>query len=197
MKRFRRLKHKLIQLFLYLTVLQAGVVETSVDSLPCEAEEEDPDEENPMDNLSCPFADELQCISVSELCNGVSVCMGGYDEGGPSDDEEGFSGSGGIPTTFVLECSNRTFQCSSTEEYLLIDALCNGVKDCENGEDETNVLCENKCLMPYYGGCPYDRECIPSETGVSCGDCLPGFVEYSEVCIGIYFQIFDVLGIIV
>ena len=105
MKRFRRLKHKLIQLFLYLTVLQAGVVETSVDSLPCEAEEEDPDEENPMDNLSCPFADELQCISVSELCNGASVCMGGYDEGGPSDDEEGFSGSGGIPTTFVLECS--------------------------------------------------------------------------------------------
>ena len=96
------MKHKLIQLFLYLTVLQAGVVETS---LPCEAEEEDPDEENPMDNLSCPFADELQCISVSELCNGASVCMGGYDEGGPSDDEGGSSGSGGIPTTVMLECS--------------------------------------------------------------------------------------------
>ena len=110
MKRFRRLKHKLIQLFLYLTVLQAGVVETS---LPCEAEEEDPDEENPMDNLSCPFADELQCISVSELCNGASVCIGDYDEGGPSDndeggpsdDEGGSSGSGGIPTTVMLECS--------------------------------------------------------------------------------------------
>ena len=44
----------------------------------------------------------------------------------------------------------------------------------------------DKCLMPYYGGCPYDRECIPSETGVSCGDCLPGLFEYSDgVCIGI------------
>ena len=105
MKRFRGLKHKLIQLFLYLTVLQAGVVETSVDSLPCEAEEKDPDEENHMDNLSCPFADELQCISVSELCNGTSACIGDYDEGGPSDDEEGISGSGEIPTTVVLECS--------------------------------------------------------------------------------------------
>ena len=105
MKRFRRQKHKLIELFLYLTVLQAGVVETSVDSLPCEAEEEDPDGENPMDNLSCPFADELQCISVSELCNGASGCIGDYDEGGPSDDEEGIPGSGGIPTIVMLECS--------------------------------------------------------------------------------------------
>ena len=119
MKRFRRLKHKLIELFLYLTVLQAGVVETSVDSLPCESEEEDPDEENPMDNLSCPFADELQCISVSELCNGASICIGDYDEGGPSDndeggpsdDEEGISGSGGITPTVMLECS-RFFLCT-------------------------------------------------------------------------------------
>ena len=45
-----------------------------------------------------------------------------------------------------MNAGNRTFQCSETEDnYLPINALCNGVKDCENGEDETNILCEGKC----------------------------------------------------
>ena len=40
--------------------------------------------------------------------------------------------------------------------------------------------------MPYYGGCPYTRECISSKTGVSCGDCLPGLLHHiiSGECIG-------------
>ena len=33
----------------------------------------------------------------------------------------------------------------------------------------------DKCLIPYYGGCPTSRECITSEFDVNCGNCLPGF----------------------
>ena len=92
-------------------------------SLPCEAADEDPDEGNPMDNLSCPFADGLQCIAVSELCDGHSVCVGDYDEGGVtssdySDDEDGLSqqsgsGSGGVPVIVILECSMLLDLCCS------------------------------------------------------------------------------------
>ena len=35
----------------------------------------------------------------------------------------------------------------------------------------------DKCLAPYYGGCDYTKECMNSRYSVSCGGCLPGFVE--------------------
>ena len=39
----------------------------------------------------------------------------------------------------------------------------------------------DKCLLPYYGGCDYTRECETSRLQVTCGDCLPnlGRVEVS------------------
>ena len=92
-----------VQLLLYLVVLQAELGET-VDSLPCEAEDKDPDPENPMDNLSCPFSDEvLQCISLSEICDGESICIGDYDEGRVHEQLE--MGSGNMTNTVILECS--------------------------------------------------------------------------------------------
>ena len=35
----------------------------------------------------------------------------------------------------------------------------------------------DKCLLPYYGGCSYSRECQTATFQASCGDCLPGFVS--------------------
>ena len=35
----------------------------------------------------------------------------------------------------------------------------------------------DKCLLPYYGGCPYSRQCITSKFTVYCDDCLFGFAE--------------------
>ena len=93
-----------VQLLFYLVVLQAELGETLIDSLPCEADGEDPDAQNPMDNLSCPFSDEvLLCIPLSEICDGEIVCTGGYDEGRVS--EQIGSGSGEMPSIVVLECS--------------------------------------------------------------------------------------------
>lgn len=33
----------------------------------------------------------------------------------------------------------------------------------------------DKCLLPYYGGCPLTRECVTSEFDINCGACLPGY----------------------
>ena len=76
-----------------------------------------------------------------------------------------------------------------------MSALCDGTDNCGGGNDETTALCESqqktenlsltlfscfptdKCRLPYYGGCPYTRECITSEFDVNCGACLSGFIQ--------------------
>ena len=87
------------------------------------------------------------------------------------------------------------FACSPGD---LIDVLqlCDGNEDCEGGDDETTALCESEsvyyvvvghhyhlylslivCLLPYYGGCSFTRECETSELDVNCNSCLEGFGE--------------------
>lgn len=86
--------------------------------------------------------------------------------------------------------------------------LCDGNRDCSNGDDETTSLCESKtfynsycidnshilshtdkCRLPYYGGCPKTRECITSEFDVNCGFCLLGYMEDPDMperdCLGL------------
>ena len=94
---------------------------------------------------------------------------------------------------------NSFFVCTPNIQNITISQLCDGHANCDRGEDETTTLCESefisyeqaintlillplylttdKCLIPYYGGCSYTRECITSEFDVNCGGCLPGFVE--------------------
>ncbi len=33
----------------------------------------------------------------------------------------------------------------------------------------------DKCLFPYYGGCPYSRDCLYSNSDAVCGTCRPGW----------------------
>ena len=54
----------------------------------------------------------------------------------------------------------------------------------------STVLCTDKCVMPYYGGCPYSRKCYSSHTGASCGGCLPGFTQSLGRCVGISLKTF-------
>ena len=91
---------------------------------------------------------------------------------------------------------NPVFMCTPLAQNM--DELCDGVANCDSGNDETLLFCESKliqfgvcymyvqstvsefingdkCLLPYYGGCPYSRECVTSEFAVNCGPCLPGF----------------------
>ena len=32
----------------------------------------------------------------------------------------------------------------------------------------------DKCRLPYYGACHFTRECVSTEFGQNCGDCLSG-----------------------
>ena len=40
-----------------------------------------------------------------------------------------------------------------------------------------NHLHADKCLLPYYGGCSYTRQCNSFDLGANCSDCLPGYFE--------------------
>ena len=42
------------------------------------------------------------------------------------------------------------------------------------------IIDTDKCLLPYYGNCSHNKECIELEGhGVRCGDCLPGFRRFN------------------
>ena len=57
-----------------IVFIAAATLSSSEDTLLCGTE-----------NLSCPRSDpdsqSLQCITVSQLCDGSSLCPGGQDEG--------------------------------------------------------------------------------------------------------------------
>ena len=75
---------KVVLLCLLLAVARRtagqGVI---AETFPCEDPAQDPNPNDPRDNLSCPrLTDELVCYSRAELCNGgIPFCPGGSDEG--------------------------------------------------------------------------------------------------------------------
>ena len=42
-------------------------------SLPCEETDRDPDANNPMNNLICPFTNETYCITTSQICDCINT----------------------------------------------------------------------------------------------------------------------------
>jgi hypothetical protein len=76
--------HKVVLFCLFLAVVQHAIGQSPIGRvLPCEEPDEDPDPQNPEDNLSCPNAGPfaLDCYSRGQLCDGMSDCAGGSDEG--------------------------------------------------------------------------------------------------------------------
>ena len=75
----------LVVFCLFLAVVQHAIGQSPIGrALPCQAPDEDPDPQNPEDNLSCPVLDQsiLICYSRNQLCDGVSDCVvGSSDEG--------------------------------------------------------------------------------------------------------------------
>ncbi len=88
-----------------------------------------------------------------------------------------------------------------------LDQLCDGIKDCGCGDDESTALCESefycpklmsrvykllmyihfiadKCLFPYYGGCPYSRKCVFTDLDLNCGLCRPGWARNPAAPLG-------------
>jgi hypothetical protein len=121
----------------------------------------------PSDNISCEFGGGVTCYLRSELCDGTTFCPTGSDEG---ENIAALDCGGTRSGTFI-----DVFTCTSGENVELFQ-LCDGNRDCGAGDDETTPLCENKCRLPYYGGCPFTRQCLTSALDVGCTDCLTGFV---------------------
>ena len=74
---------KLVLLFLLFAVARRTAGQgISGQTFPCEAAGEDPNPNDPEDNLSCPgLTNDLVCYSRAELCSGIPFCSGGSDEG--------------------------------------------------------------------------------------------------------------------
>ena len=72
---------KIVLFNLLLTIVQRATAQGVIGrELPCEAPDRDPDPNNPEDNLSCPFGD-TSCFPMTQLCDGISTCLGSIDEG--------------------------------------------------------------------------------------------------------------------
>ena len=93
--------------FLVLVLFNAVAGQSIIGSrLPCEEEGRDPNEENERDNLSCPFSDELDCFSSSNLCD----CMDAQEEGSGLEAFSSISGSGfGLGSLGDVNCSELLF----------------------------------------------------------------------------------------
>ena len=101
------------------------------------------------DNLSCPRSDpdsqSLQCITVSQLCDGSSVCSGGQDEGenlSSVDCESNIDLATSAANFQFVSGTADEFVCT-TGESVSFSALCDGTADCSNGNDETSPICES------------------------------------------------------
>ena len=68
-----------------------------------------------------------------------------------------------VPHLFVLAtrvCPVSQFQCDGSR-CLSSDRLCNGQKDCDDGEDETPVFCDHRKCLPLQWRCG-TGQCIRS-----------------------------------
>ena len=77
------MRRQLVLFCLLLAVVQRALGQGIIGrELPCEAADQNPDP-NAIDNFSCPNPDPtiLECYAASQLCDGISDCSGGSDEG--------------------------------------------------------------------------------------------------------------------
>ena len=92
-----------------------------------------------------------EAVTLDLLCDGINQCAGGQDE--------------------------RNFICES-KLYICTLAIRN--VDLYHTHPHyihlyvTILHFADKCRLPYYGDCDYTRECVTTEFGQNCGNCLPG-----------------------
>ena len=91
---------------------------------------------------------EQRCISRSFLCDGVSDCRDGSDEGAQC--------RGGGP------CSQEHFQCEDSGACISRLWLCDRDKDCSDGSDEDPKVCNSTCSHGTQFQCAITGSCIPA-----------------------------------
>ncbi|XP_043667909.1 modular serine protease-like isoform X4 [Vespula pensylvanica] len=121
----------------------------------------------------------LECIPITDVCNGYIDCSDKSDED--------------ISLCREYFCPDHTFRCSNGG-CVYQEVLCDGIKDCFDGTDEDPSICgaincngieclQYKCRQDEFA-CENDRQCIPI-TKVCDGvrHCRDASDENSEMCI--------------
>lgn len=89
-----------------------------------------------------------KCIGRGQVCDGKRNCPGGDDE----KDCDNETGSDPFKEAVTgLDCSEEEFQCLHNRKAACLsnERRCNGIKDCDNGEDETECPAL-KCFDGYW-----------------------------------------------
>jgi len=149
---------------------------------------------------STPFkcGNDMQCVSVSELCNGERDCPN-------NEDEEGCCGP--FMNKDCTGCSDPSkVKCKNENKCYEKSQLCDGVKDCADNSDEAcmdsegdkcgkmylcgeNILCYNKLCIPNNGTSPWcntgkvcNGQCIPDEEPCD-GKCEEPYKFCEDACV--------------
>ncbi|XP_065322658.1 SCO-spondin-like [Gordionus sp. m RMFG-2023] len=112
-----------------------------------------------------------QCIPGSKVCDKVQDCSNALDELAMFCPKIQPTPPPKFPT--FSRCLIGQFACQYSDKCLPAEFVCNGIKDCPNGDDEIPERCFKK--PP-----PKMPQCFPNQFQCADGSCIPG--EY--VCDG-------------
>ncbi|VVC40317.1 Hypothetical protein CINCED_3A018266 [Cinara cedri] len=90
------------------------------------------------------------CVDESAKCNGIKDCVDGSDENLPE-----CKTNTQVNQTIGTKCQGRNkFKCKSGK-CINKASTCDGIRDCQDGSDETLLLCKNVQCSKYAFKCDY------------------------------------------
>nr|XP_017104221.2 modular serine protease-like [Drosophila bipectinata] len=117
------------------------------------------------------------CFKKSQLCDGNVDCWDGTDE-----HERKCSPEWRNYKPDNTGCKGHEFKCADNQECISPSFVCDGIKDCQDGSDETLhmciiSMCPKNTFRCKYGGClPIEKAC---DTYI---DCYDGSDEIYDIC---------------
>lgn len=119
------------------------------------------------------------CVNGDSVCNGVQDCIDNSDETQPQCVKNTTNNQTERPTSRPNRCTTNQITCDNGE-CIHKDNMCNGIRDCADGSDETSEKCRSIYCPPTAFRCSYGA-CINGDlrcNGVV--ECVDGSDEDSR-----------------